>query len=132
MNRDERLWAEVLAAHADALSRGEDDTEELLARYPAEERKRLESLLGMTNLLKSALVPVEPSASFMRELGETLSQRAINRGRSIARQTRQTMLLVMAALGWAVSMVGLIAFIMRRRTRQHSAPASVESAVSSQ
>lgn len=132
MDMNERLLAEILAAHADALSRGEDDAEELLARYPAEERKRLESLLGMARLLRSALVPVEPSASFIRELGETLSQRALDRGRSIARRTQQTMLLVMAALGWAISMVGLIAFIMRRRTRQPSGPTSVESVAGGQ
>jgi 2-polyprenyl-6-methoxyphenol hydroxylase-like FAD-dependent oxidoreductase len=115
MNMDERHLAEILALYADALSRGEDDSADILARYSEEERKRVESLLGITDLLRTALVPVEPSAAFVRDLGEMLSQRAIDRGRSIARQTRQTMLLVMAALGWAVSVVGIIAFVLRRR-----------------
>jgi hypothetical protein len=114
---DEKSLADILAAHADALSRGIDE-EEVLAHYSDEERKRLESLLSVSRLLRAALVPVEPSAAFMRDLGETLSQRALDQGRSIARRTRQTMLLVMAALGWAISMVGIVAFLLRRRMRR--------------
>jgi len=112
---DEKLLAEILAEHADALNRGEDDTEALLARYP-EARGGLEGLLGLTSRLRTALVPVEPPASFIRELGESLSQAAINSGRAVAHHTRQTVLIIMAVLG---PVIGLIALLLRRVHHRH-------------
>lgn len=115
-NIDERLLAEILAEHADALSRGEDETEAILARYPAEERTRLESLLKLSRMLRSSLVPVEPSATFLRDLGESLSQAALARGRDLARRTQQTILIAVAAIvGSLLSLIGLIALLTRRR-----------------
>lgn len=118
---DEKLLEEILAEHADALNRGEDETEALLARYP-EARGRLESLLGLTQRLRSALVPVEPPASFIRELGESLSQAAVHSGRAVARRTRQTVLIIAAVVGYLFSMVGLVVLLIRRRTRRSIPP----------
>jgi len=113
---DERLLAEILAEHADALSRGEDDTEAILARYPVEERARLESLLRLSRMLRASLVPVEPSAAFLRDLGESLSQVALARGRDLARRTQQTILIAVAAIvGSLLSLIWLIALLTRRR-----------------
>jgi len=72
--RDE-LLIEVLAAHADHLNEGGDNTLTYLAMFP-EDRETLAPLLELATLLKLALSPVEVSPGFRARLRAELVQTA--------------------------------------------------------
>jgi hypothetical protein len=58
---------DVLAEHLDALIRGEDPTDDLLASYPSA-RDLLRGLMNLAQRIQAVLVPVQPDAAFVRDL----------------------------------------------------------------
>ncbi len=111
---DEELLAEVLAEHADALNRGEDRDEELLARYP-QARSMLLGLFRLVYRLRAALTPIKPSRQFVADLKAELRQHQarVQTSRLRWRQWREKALQVASILGLIVSAFALLALIIR-------------------
>jgi hypothetical protein len=70
MSKDE-LLTEVLAAHADHLNQGGENTATYLAMFPQYE-ETLIPLFTLATQLKAMLVPVEPPLAFREELHSEL------------------------------------------------------------
>jgi len=71
----------------------------------------------MANRVREALIPVEPSQQFVRELGRGLAVTATRSRRSLARRYRTAIVIGAAAFGSLASVVGIVALILRRRSR---------------
>jgi len=111
---DEKLLADVLAEHADALNRGEDRDDELLARYP-HARGVLVGLFAMVRRVQQALTPIRPSERFVADLKRELTQHQVRvqLSRSRWQQRRDKALQVASVLGLVVSAFALLALIVR-------------------
>ncbi|HIC94073.1 MAG TPA: hypothetical protein EYP09_07475 [Anaerolineae bacterium] len=124
---DDKVLIEILASHADQLIKGRRRGD-YLAVFP-DRREELEPLLAVAEKVKEALVPVEPAPAFRRRLRKDLLAAAHQRlarqpaDRGFALGSRRGLLLGAAALGSAVSVVGVIAYLVRSRAKiQHAAP----------
>ncbi|HEY4687901.1 MAG TPA: hypothetical protein VIK33_01215 [Anaerolineae bacterium] len=65
----------------------------------------------------AVLVPVEPSQQFVAELGHSLMSMAARSRQSLIRRYRTAILIGAAVFGSIASVVGVVALIMRQRTR---------------
>ena len=124
----EKVLIEILASHADQLIKGEAREGDYLALFP-HRREELGPLLTVAEKVKRALVPVEPAPAFRRRLRKGLLAAAHQRlarqpaDRGLALGSRRGILIGAAALGSAVSVVGVIAYLVRSRAKiQHAAP----------
>ena len=72
---------------------------------------------GMAELVGAALIPVEPSQQFVTELGRGLSRAASRSRQSLVRRYRTAILVGAALFGSLASVVGVIALIVRQRSR---------------
>jgi hypothetical protein len=125
MNR--KRAAEILAAHAEGLigypkvMRQIDTTDE--------EYTRLAPLLQLSERLQQNMQPVQPSAAFVRSLGQELVENA-KRQITLTKRMRRTVLIGAAALGSLLSIAsvaGAIVFVvarLRARARAQAAHAS--------
>lgn len=121
---DEQVEREILAAHVDRLNTGLRGS----AAYPPmnpERRHALEPLLQLAEQLFEALVPVEPSPAFVQKLGQELALAATQSQLSLIERYRRAILVTVATLGSAVSLVGLILFyFFRQRNTSQGTPAT--------
>jgi hypothetical protein len=121
---NEQIEREILVAHADRLNAGLRGA----AAYPpmtADQRVALEPLLQLTERLYKILVPVEPSAAFVRRLGQELALAAGNTQLSLMERYRKVILVMAATLGSALSLLGLVLFyLFRQRQGARSTPAT--------
>ncbi|MCS7221322.1 MAG: hypothetical protein RML36_08415 [Anaerolineae bacterium] len=125
-----RNLVDLLDAQAEKLARDDADMEALLALFPelAEEAR---PLMALASGLANALQPVRPRAAFRAHLRRGLIDAARRRYTLRAatshsgRASRFVWLLGAAAVGSAVSVVGLLAYLLRSRHQGH-----VEQAVS--
>ncbi len=108
---NKREMANALNAHADALNRGEDLGNELLARYP-NAAGELAELFQLAEQLRATLVPVAVPAfkERLRHELETFSPAEVVIGRSRSRQKRW---LAFAAAGSALSVIGISLVVLR-------------------
>jgi hypothetical protein len=112
--------ADLLDAQAEKLTRDDADMEMLLALFPelAEEAR---PLMALASLLAGALQPVHPREAFRTGLRRGLIDAARRRQtlRAIApserRQPGLAWVLGAAAVGSAVSVAGLLAYLIRVR-----------------
>ncbi len=138
MKMNRRLLIEILSAHADQLSLGRDAKNTYLVGFP-EYRETLEPLLTTAVQAKGILAPAEPSPTFRQDLRRSLLS-AAQQNRPVHRQTRlgrlsvrriagsvlnhagraRTRTLVAATAGSAISLVSLIALLLRFRASQGS------------
>jgi len=72
---------------------------------------------GMARRVSRVLVPVEPSQQFVNELGRGLMSMAARSRRSLIRRYRTAILVGAAIFGSIASVVGVVALIVRQRTR---------------
>ena len=110
----------LLAAHADNLNRGKADRKVYLKRAP-DQREELEALLRLAEQIKRALVPVQPSPTFVKNL---VRQLVVVDNEEPARGYRREVVIGAAAVGSALSVVGLIAYLVRSRARVKAPVAS--------
>lgn len=106
--------ANILAAHADALNRGENATDEYLSRYPAQARD-LASLFRLAEAIRETMPPVTPSDLFR----ESLSRHLGNFSSSMALVDRPNdqdgaRWRTVVAAGSLISVAGLTIYLMRR------------------
>lgn len=136
---DEHLLTEILAVHADRLVDEADLSESYLAIFP-ESRETLEPLLKLAVEVHAALQPVAPDPEFRRELRQGLISAARRQlvlapytpgplvhaekwvaatgdriGVAVPTQALSRLPLVFAAVGSILSLVGVMAFILRSR-----------------
>lgn len=110
----------LLAAHADNLDRGKADRKVYLKRAP-DQREELEALLRLAEQIKRALVPVQPSPTFVKNL---VRQLVVADNKEPARGYRREVVIGAAAVGSALSVIGLIAYLVRSRARVKAPVAS--------
>ncbi len=124
---EEKVLAEILAAHADQLKKGQGKGSDYLAMFP-DYREELRPLLETAEKVKEVLEPVEPAPAFCQSLYEDLlaaGRRRLTEGvPQLARSYRKQVLIGAAALGSAVSVVGAIAYLIRSRAIAKAQPAS--------
>lgn len=115
-----RNLVDLLDAQAEKLARGDTDAEALLALFPAlaEEAR---PLMALASALSSVLQPVRPRAAFRAHLRRGLVDAARRRYAfraatpHLGRTPRFAWLLGAAVVGSAVSVVGLLAYLLRNR-----------------
>jgi len=100
---------EILAAHAERLNTGLRGAD---AHPPitSDQRSVLEPLLQLAEQLVRVLVPVEPSPAFVQKLGLELAQAAAWSQLSLLQRYRKAILLLLATLGSAFSLLGLVLY----------------------
>lgn len=122
---EERL-VEALTIHTEELIGQPKDSSPLA--LTKEERRQLAPLFQLAEQLHQYMYPVQPSADFVRSLGQELTDNA-RRQVALSRRLRRAVLIGAAALGSLLSIasvVGAIVFvIVRLRTRSRPVEASV-------
>lgn len=112
--------AQVLSTHADGLI-GRPMTAQHIY-LTDEERRQLTSLFHLAERLSQSIHPVQPSAGFVRSLGQELVNNASHQV-ALTKRMRKTVLISAAAAGAMVSiasLVGAIVFVIvrwRQRTQ---------------
>jgi len=123
---EDKVFAEILSAHADLLQREQGKGSDYLTMFP-DYQDELGPLLETAERVKNVLKPVEPSPEFCRSLYDDLlvaAHRRLDEGapQLAGRHTKQ-ILIRAAAVGWAVSVVGAIAYLVRSRANVKAQPA---------
>lgn len=114
-----RSIEDILAGHADALNRGQRS----LTALP-QEAESLRSLMAVAELAHGLLTPVQPNPDFVRSLGKSLLISARHSRKALTARTRRVALIgaaVLGSLASAASIVGVIVYVLRRRTHIHAA-----------
>jgi hypothetical protein len=75
---------------------------------------------GVERRVRAVLIPVEPSQQFVRELGRGLSTAAAHSRQSLVRRYRTAIVVGVAVFGSFASMVGVVALIVRQRSRMRT------------
>jgi hypothetical protein len=111
---DKKRVDEVLAAHAEKLI---DQTEAIpQIDITDEERGRVAPLFQLAERLQHSMQPVQPSASFVRSLGQELVDQT-KRQMMVTQRLRRAAVIGAAALGSLLSIasvVGAIVFVVVR------------------
>jgi hypothetical protein len=77
----------------------------------------------MADLVSAVLTPVEPSQQFVTELRRSLTDAALRSHQSLVRRYRTAILIGAALFGSLASVVGVVALIVRQRSRMRAEPA---------
>lgn len=111
---NEERVGEMLVAYADGLIDRSEAMEQIDAT--GEERRRLAALFQLTERLQQNMQPIQPSADFVRSLGQELVNQA-RRQIQLSNRLRRAALIGAAALGSLLSIasvVGAILFVVAR------------------
>jgi hypothetical protein len=105
---------DLLDQHAEILTSGVEDEQELLAEHP-EDSDVLAELMALSRRLYDTLVPVEPSSRFVSELKATIADETNAQDRIVKRwRTRRIRFAQQASvLGTIVSVLAVIALVTR-------------------
>jgi hypothetical protein len=120
---NDRVWVEVLMAYADDLNRGEVVREYYLEQIP-DQSCGLKALLHLTERVKQALVPVQPSPTFVKDLAQQLVITNNRRVECPGRRHWREIFIGAAAVGSALSVIGLVAYLLRSRVQVKTQVAS--------
>jgi hypothetical protein len=124
---EEKVLAEILAAHADQLKMGQGKGSDYLAMFP-DYRETLKPLLETAEKVGEVLERVDPAPAFCQSLHDDLlavgQQRLAEGEPRLARGNRRQILIGAAALGSAVSVAGAIAYFIRSRAAAESQAAA--------
>ncbi len=116
---EDKVLTEILIAHVDRPDEGRRNGEDYLEMFPAY-RSELEPLLTTAEMVQEVLQPVEPPPAFCENLRQGLLVAA--QKKAAARQAQPARLpgrglLIGAAVGSALSVIGLIAYFLRSRAQ---------------
>ena len=124
---EDKVLAEILAAHADQLKKDRGKGSDYLAMFP-DYQEKLKPLLETAEKVEEVLEPVEPAPTFCQSLHEDLlaagQRRLAGEVPQLARSHGRQVLFGAAALGSAVSVAGAIAYFIHSRTTAKAQPAS--------
>lgn len=127
----DRIVTDMLAAHADRLVGGRDEPA-VSPGVSAEQLASLEALMQLAERTQRTLAPVQPSPTFVHQLGRQLIVTTAASRKAVTRRTRSAILVIAAALGSAVSIasaVGIVIYVIRHRGRVRPGRATSGSAV---
>lgn len=119
----DKVLADILVAYADSLNRGVANREPYLKQVPSQ-RHEVEALLRLTEQIKRALVPVRPSPVFVKNLARQLVAADNKNMVQLMRSHRRGVFIGVAAVGSALSVLGLVAYLVRSRTQVKAQVAS--------
>ncbi|MFB0546215.1 MAG: hypothetical protein ACETWB_04840 [Anaerolineae bacterium] len=122
---EEKVLTEIVTAHADQLKEERYRGEDYLTMFP-DYRSELESLFTTAEGLKKALLPVKPDPAFREGLRQSLLAAAHRKEAERAVPSIETSgkgILIGAAVG-SISVIGVIAYLMRARTKAQSVSSS--------
>lgn len=108
-----RKMRDLLDKHARSLIKGVNEDESLLARYP-DDAEELRSLFQLASALKAALVPVKTPEPFKPELKQQLASITPSEITINDSSLKQRRWIVVAAAGSALSVLGIVLYIVRR------------------
>jgi hypothetical protein len=111
---DEKRLAELSAAHAEGLIGHPEPMQQI--HMTDDERSRMASLFELAERLQQSMQPVQPSAAFVRSLGQELVASA-KRQITVTKRLRRGALIGAAALGSLLSIasvVGAIVYVVAR------------------
>ncbi len=123
---EDNTVVELLSSHVDRLLVGDDHVQDYLALFPGL-REEIAPLLRLARDLAALLRPVKPRAAFRHELRRSLvssGYRQLSPSLALqpfAQDSRREWMLSAAAIGSAVSVVGVLAYLWRNRS-SHAAP----------
>jgi hypothetical protein len=124
---EEKVLAEILAAHANQLKKGQGKGSYYLAMFP-NYQEELKPLLEIAEKVKEMLELVEPAPAFCQSLHDDLlaagQRRLAEAVPQLARSHGRQIFLRVAALGSAVSVAGAIAYFIHSRATAETQPAS--------
>lgn len=121
MLMDHTTIADLLSSYVDRLVMGDEHTQDYFALFP-ELRSELEPLLHLARDLATWLRPIKPRPAFRHDLRRALvssgyRQLSPSLGlESLERDARRDWMLSAAAIGSAVSVVGVLAYLWRNRS----------------
>lgn len=121
----DKALAEALMSYADDLNQGQVDRQVYLEKVSGRDEE-LETLLHLTEQIKRALVPVYPSPTFVKNLARQLAavdDKNVAR-LGLMRGHRREVFIGAAALGSALSVLGLVAYLVRSRMQVKARVAS--------
>jgi len=127
----DRIVADLLAAHADRLAEGRAGPV-ALPDASAEQLASVEMLMQLAERTQRTLAPVQPSPTFVHQLGRQLIVTTSASRKAVTWRARNAILVIAAALGSAVSVasaVGIVIYVIRHRGRVRPGRAISESAV---
>jgi hypothetical protein len=116
---NDRIVADILAAHADRLNQGQRGVAALQG-VSAELLPTVRPLMRLAERIQSVLVPVQPDPAFVRRVGKQLIATSSGGRKAMAEKTRKAVIIGAAALGSLVSIasaVGVIIYLVRHRGR---------------
>ncbi len=119
LRSDTRKLADLLDAHAHAVIHGQADPADLLASAP-ELTEAARPLMALARALSGLWTPVQPRPEFRAQLRYGLIRAAQHKQALAALDSRPALLrrpwiMGAAALGSAVSVIGVIAFLLHAR-----------------
>ena len=119
---EEKVLAEILAAHADQLKKGQGKGSDYLAMFP-DYQEKLKPLLETAEKVEEVLEPAEPAPAFCQSLHDDLlaagQRRMVEGVPQLARSHGRQILIGAAALG-----AGALAYFIRSRATAEAQPAS--------
>ena len=119
-----KVETEILAAHADRLNSGLKGSS-AFPSMTSDQRCTLTPLLQLAGWLSEVLVAVEPRPTFVQKLGQELALAATRSQLSLLERYRKMIVLGLATLGSALSLIGLVLFyLFRQRDTTQSTPAT--------
>ena len=121
---NDKRAAQALMAHADGL-RGQPEAMQQI-KLTVAERRQLTPLFQLAERLHQAMPPIQPSADFVRGLGQELVDSARHQV-TLARRLRRSVWIGAAAVGSLLSiasLIGAIAFIIVRWRERAQAQAA--------
>jgi hypothetical protein len=116
---EDKVLTEILMAHADRADGGRHNGKDYLEMFPVY-CSELKPLLTTAEMVQEVLKPAEPAPAFRASLRQGLLAAA--QEKVAARHIQPTRppgrgLLIGAALGSALSVIGLIAYVLRTRAQ---------------
>ena len=85
-------------------------------RHPID--AQAQALRSMIDRMRTTLVPIQPSTSFVRELGYRLVDTAGRSQQSLLRRYRTSIVIGVAAAGSVASVVGMTVLLLRQKNRR--------------
>lgn len=85
-------------------------------RHPTD--AQAQALRSMIDRMRTTLVPIQPSTSFVRELGYRLVDTAGRSQQSLLRRYRTAIVIGVAAAGSVASVVGMTVLLLRQKNRR--------------
>ena len=119
---DNHLMLEVLWAHADGLNRNHNGLD-YLSMFP-HYRDELAPLFELAARIKTVLIPLQANQAFRQGLHHDLLVAARHREedeRSMFRMPRWEWVIGAAAIGSAMSIAGMVAYIRHSRSEEETA-----------